>query len=293
LLQASSGEQVLNVLCGSPGRFRSLHLDADDLAYYFDCRPQRTLATIVDAVLRTYFARVKPTAKVWVVKDGADGFMINQIAHEIPNAKFLHVLRDGRAVLNSKLLAVRPYGNGERMARDPLTAARQWSRLVAGFDAFAATNPDRAHTVRFEDLVTKEAAEIQRVREFFGCELNVESSSRATFLKRVPTPERAIHRLVEADRPVSERSAAWKAELPRGSRLVFEFVAGNVLNRHGYEVGHHIDRWRMCADRVFLETLFVSVGLRLMSWLKLIRNPAKALLIMKLKRLHRRDEQTT
>ncbi|MCP4369693.1 MAG: sulfotransferase [Deltaproteobacteria bacterium] len=87
-------------------------------------------------MLKTYFEHKKPDAEAWIIKGGANGAYINQIASEIPDAKFLHLLRDGRAVLNSRMKTIKPYGKGETMSHDPLTSARYWKSYVNRIDAF-------------------------------------------------------------------------------------------------------------------------------------------------------------
>ncbi len=88
-----------------------------------------------------------------------------------PRARFLHVIRDGRAVTASLLRQDwRDPSTGERIAwcRDVASASAYWAEVVEGIRAQAPSVPGRYLEVRYEDLVVQPEAEMQRVLAFLG-----------------------------------------------------------------------------------------------------------------------------
>jgi hypothetical protein len=273
-------------LLSTEGRFENLGLSRGDLATYLPEDGPYGAGEIARAVLAALAAKKKPSAKVWIVKDGANGYWIERLARAIPDARFVHVVRDGRAVLNSQLQAVRPYGQGERMARDPLTVARLWSRFVSGVDAFAAGHPERCLTCRYEDLVSDEKGEVDRVRAFLGLPEATEAAGEARdYYEAIPEKEKALHGLV-AGAAVPGRADAWRDELPRGARLVFEHRAARALERHGYSSpGRRLTR--LLLDPDFTGTYARSVALRAWSWTRFATEPGKLRRAVETKLLHK------
>jgi hypothetical protein len=287
LMRAASAEEQIAILENAKGRFASLGVNRDLMRIQGSSPRFQGVEAIARAVLSAYFERTAPHAKAWILKDGADGFVINQLGKEFPQAKFLHVLRDGRAVLNSKLSAVRPYGRGERMARDPLTSAKAWCALVRHFDNYSKRHPDRCKVIRYEDMVADEARELGRVREFLGLPTDVLLTKESTFYDRMPSAERDIHRLVQGA-PITKRTTAWRDELSRGDLLVFEWAAGADLEEHGYPRTLKNAR-AIAADPAFIGTLTRCWLRRVRGWMQLIANPARASHILRVKAIRRRD----
>lgn len=74
--------------------------------------------------------------------------------------KLLFLVRDGRAVVNSR---VRKYPD-----RDPVEHVREWAAHVAATDALVRERPEDALEVRYERLATEPEATVRRVCAFLG-----------------------------------------------------------------------------------------------------------------------------
>ena len=285
---AGEPAEVYGLLEGE-GRFSNLGLSRE--AFSARLRPGGSygIGEVARAILGAYFADRKPAARVWVVKEGGMGFLVNRISRELPEARFVHVIRDGRAVLNSGLNAVRPYGSGERMARDPLAVARVWSRFVDGVDAFRTSHPRRCLELRYEDLMADGEAELGRLRLALGLPA-VAKAGDGSYYDAMPERERSIHRLVSGG-AVPGRVDAWKHELGRGDRLVFEHRARAALARHGYAVDAP-GLPRLLLDRDFVASYASSVALRAQNWRRLIRNPGRLARVASTEAMRRKDRRS-
>ncbi|MHA6288334.1 sulfotransferase family protein [Maricaulis sp. CAU 1757] len=93
------------------------------------------------------------------------------LARLLPEARFLHVVRDGRDVAHSLLERDWRDAQGRAFAHvcRPDAAFKYWSDLTAiGLRAEQAIGPDRVLRVRFEDLVRRPKASLTEITRFLG-----------------------------------------------------------------------------------------------------------------------------
>lgn len=162
------------------------------------------------------------------------------IAELLPEAHFIHMIRDGRDVA----LSVRPLWFGPNSLEE---AAVWWQRRIeAGRRAGAALS---YLEVRYESLVEDTRLQLERVCRFLGLEFREEMLSSHTragarLFEEKDLPQqgltaerrREIHAHVR-DRPDSRRVGRWRTEMTPEERRRFEDLAGDMLERLGYPVG--------------------------------------------------------
>jgi hypothetical protein len=154
---------------------------------------------------------------------------VDEIMRVFPDAQVVNLVRDGRDVCLS-LLSV-PFGPANVWA-----AAHQWRSAVIAGDTASARYGDAVLTLRYEDLVSTPEVEVRRVCDF--ADIPFESS------------------MLEADASAHERVAAgqehwfsgltdainvgsvgkWHTGMSRRDQALFTSIAGDMLERHGYEV---------------------------------------------------------
>ena len=173
---------------------------------------------------------------------------MRRIAAALPEARFIHVIRDGRDVmlsLNKRLVELRdsPPVPVERFAR-------RWRRRVG--NARRADLEGRYMEVRYEDLVTATEPTLRRVCErielsFHPAMLSYHERAGERMEEMNRDRSRSGGRLVSgAERmsahartaapPSAERVFAWKQEMDDEDRRAFDAVAGDLLTELGYEV---------------------------------------------------------
>ncbi|HEX2081305.1 MAG TPA: sulfotransferase, partial [Longimicrobium sp.] len=113
------------------------------------------------ALLELYFGRRDPEALVRVVKN-PPFFYVGLLEEWLPGVRFVHVVRDGRAVYNSKRSSRSI--SGAVMQPNLVKAARDWRRAVR----IAERHPASVLTVRYEDLVRDPDAVMARVLDHLG-----------------------------------------------------------------------------------------------------------------------------
>jgi len=134
-----------------------------------------------------------------------------------PTAQFIHIVRDGRDVALSGYLM--HFG-----AKNAYAAAREWSRVLAQVQAFAATVPEGSFIeLRYEDLLTRTHETVARLVRF----LDIDDPDGHV--------SQTVGRLAAAELRAGNFDK-WKTELTQREQDLFVAVAGAWLNRYGYEV---------------------------------------------------------
>jgi hypothetical protein len=173
-----------------------------------------------------------------VTVDGVDGPEVRYvnpmrlIDHHLPEAHFVHLIRDGRDVMLSRWdYSDRSLRYHARAWRNGVRTARSWGPKVS-----------RYIEVRYEDLVLDTQSQLQRICDFLALEFHPD------MLKYY---ERAGERIAEVTRraderrtfalttqpPRTDRVGRWRRQLPPDEQREFERVAGDLLAELGYEVG--------------------------------------------------------
>ena len=236
-----SADAVVDIFVGAP-TWPNMHLDPADLRAALDALEPFRVADAVRAFYRLYAARLgKPR---WGDKTPPYREHLAAIARLLPEAHFIHLLRDGRDVA----LSYRGlwFGPGD----DPADAATFWVDQVRATRA-AGQRLDHYLEVRYEDLVTEPERVLRDVCAFIDLPFHPLmlqherfadqrlAEMRASFGPWDATPvdlERfvAIHQQVR--QPVDRtRIGRWRHEMAADDVRAFERVAHPLLVELGYE----------------------------------------------------------
>jgi len=167
----------------------------------------------------------------WVDHTPVNILHVSFLMRQFPDAKVVHLVRDGRAVAASVL----PLDWGPH---SPKRAAESWSIAVgAGLAAEAALPRERIMRVRFEDLVERPRAVLERLCGFVGVAFEPSMEEGAGF--RVPRASTKQHALV-GSAPDKRRIGAWEDILAPRKIEIFEFYAAGMLELLGYPARYGI-----------------------------------------------------
>lgn len=148
-----------------------------------------------------------------------------EIARYYEDARFLHIVRDGRAVAASLL----PLDWGPTNVVD---MAQFWTDAVAaGFAAVERLGPERAMTVRYERLVAEPEESLAAIGAFLGVEGRPLRENGAGYAP--PGYSAQTHQLVLA-KPEKARIDRWREALTDRQIALFELEAGDRLETLGY-----------------------------------------------------------
>lgn len=193
-------------------------------------RARRTVAKVLRYAGRSRFAtKITGPAR------------IGYLTSIFPDARFVHIVRDGRAVVHS-LLSVH-FWKGSWREREPAwrggldqqrirewreaggtpagLAAIQWAAVVESAREEAKRfAPERYAELRYEDFVSDPHAALDRLTEF--CEL---------------PPNRDPHEFLDQRIGLRDMNYRWREELSEDEAAMFESLIGSTLPRFGYTSG--------------------------------------------------------
>jgi hypothetical protein len=231
-------------------RWPDFGLDADAMrASWAEVRPF-DLAEGMRRFYRAYAAKEgKPR---WGDKSPGYALHLERIGALLPEAHFVHLIRDGRDVRLSQL---------RRGTNHPTPAkhARRWRRRV-NTARRQGESAEHYMEVRYESLISDPEPELRRICDFVGLGFD---PAMLTYY------ERASERLEEIDRdlaagtenaedrerplfraedrldfhkltkeaPRVDRVEKWRTQMPAEDLAEFERVAGGLLQELGYELG--------------------------------------------------------
>jgi hypothetical protein len=176
--------------------------------------------------------------------------VVERLADMFPDARFIHVLRDGRRVVHSMINFHRALGNPEAVERmkkagrlppwatDFRDSCQTWARLVGIASDFCQRHPDRSLTVTNERLITDADQTMREVLEFLGVPYD---SAPAQFLRthRINSSFAASGRSDQSPPALTEPWWEWTTE----QRAVFYEEAGAAMVTRGLATEAQLLAW--------------------------------------------------
>lgn len=138
---------------------------------------------------------------------------VSQAAEQFPEAKFIHLLRDPRDVARSSV--------GMGWAGHSYYGVAHWIDTEADWDA-ANLPPERALTVRFEDLILDLDAGLRDICEFLGIPYEPEMLE--------------YHKHASYDPPDPAIAYKWKKKALTRDIALIEGRAGDLMTARGYSL---------------------------------------------------------
>jgi hypothetical protein len=225
-LDGFDAAKFLEIITGN-SNYRRLDLDQSEVESSIDEAAPSNAADAVRLVFGVFAKREEKR----LYGDKTPGYVvqIRDLARMFPEARFVHLIRDGRNVALSYL--ERPWG--------PSTvgeAALYWrSRVSRGRTAGEALGSGRYLEARYETLVTDPETEVRRICSFldldFAPEMLEYKQAAEKFIATSHQPE-AFTALV---RPPTSGLRDWSNAMSQSDIALFEAIAGNLLVDLGYE----------------------------------------------------------
>jgi Sulfotransferase family len=187
----------------------------------------RTTLPYADAIRATYLAYAHAHDKEsWGDKTPRYVEDIPFLAKLFPDARFIHIVRDGRNVALS-------YAHVTFGPKNVARAARLWARRVsAGIRDGRPLGGERYLEVLNEDLAEDREGEIRDISAFLGLEFDPRMLDEKERAKGV------IDKVTHSYEPGvagRTRMSTWQEDMKPADIEVFEAIAGDVLSEIGYE----------------------------------------------------------
>jgi len=242
----ADADSIADILV-SHRRWPDFGLDADEMRAEFRAIEPFDLAEATRAFYRAYArAQGKPR---WGDKSPGYALHIRRISKLLPEARFVHLIRDGRDVRLSQLQRGSDHPTVKRHAK-------RWKRRVE-IGRTQGSEVEHYMEVRYEDLVTAPEPELRRICEFSELEFDPATLDyHETADERLAEIARDLaegHELAGArERPLfkaedrlevhkltrepprADRVERWRTDLDPDEIAAYEEVAGDLLAELGY-----------------------------------------------------------
>ena len=150
-----------------------------------------------------------------------------QLLALFPEAKFIHIVRDGRNVALS-------YMEHNFGPSDLAGSAEAWrNRVMRGRRAGAKLGPDRYTEVRYEDLLDDPEGQLRRLCAFVDLPFN---DAVLRYYERVPNMVIGGGAHPKLSMPPTKGMRDWRAQMTPAQILLFESIAGDTLTSLHYEM---------------------------------------------------------
>jgi len=183
-------------------------------------------ADLLNWLISQYAANEKKSeADIWVDHTPENVSYADSLISLFPDAKFIHIVRDGRAVAASAI----PLDWGPNTI---IKAARWWLRMVSfGLAAETLLPSNQIFRIRYEDLITNTDACLQEICHFLEIEYEPEMVQATGF--RPPLYTTSQHKSV-GQYPNRRSLDRWKTTLSAREIELFEHQTRNFLTYLGY-----------------------------------------------------------
>lgn len=228
LAELNNRKRMMDAWVRSKG-FRRSGLNAEQLTFKIlqDCRSGGDFIRIV----MDEIARSQNVAR-WAIYDPDNLLYIPSIKADIPDALFIHIVRDGRdvALSLSAMHGFRPFF-WEREAKGLLPTALYWEWMVRAGRQGGNRFPADYIEVRYEELVSDPRAALGKLEQFLDHDLDYDRIRNAG-LGRLRESNSSFPTENDQRSPVNR----WREKLSRRELASIEAMVGAYLEELGYSL---------------------------------------------------------
>lgn len=169
----------------------------------------------------------------WAVYDPDNLLFIPQIKADIPEALFVHIVRDGRDIALSlkKMGGFRPLPWDKSGSLE--ATALYWRWMVENGRLHGQLFPRDYTEIRYEDLVLEPLRTLETIGQFLGHDLNIDRI-RSSQLGRLSESNSSF--LGESNNSPVNPVGRWRERLSRQEIASLEALVGPCLKSSGYEL---------------------------------------------------------
>jgi hypothetical protein len=178
--------------------------------------------------------------KVILIKFGDMVYFWDELVLMFPGIRFLHIIRDPRAVVSSMIRSELPEKKGFNMARNSIIfAARTWCTQQSLVEKLKQFND--VLEVRYEELIVDQSETLRKIKEHFALysrRSNDRNNRRSSY--NVAKIDDLLHFRVNQSVDVT-RNDAWQAALIHRQVAIVE----RICRKRMLEKGYHTHKYSM------------------------------------------------
>jgi LPS sulfotransferase NodH len=201
----------------------------------------------------------------WAVYDPDNVLHVARIKKDIPEALFVHIIRDGRDIALSlnKMDGFKPFP-WDRKSRSIRETAVYWEWMVRTGQNYGSQIPDDYIEIHYEDLVSDPRRTLARLAQFLDHDLDYDRIRNAGLGRLSKSNSSFREEEAQKATPVNR----WKERLSREEVAALEGLVGPCLQQLGYTLTLPEAERKISLRARLLRTLYPNLlGAKL--WLKI------------------------
>ncbi|MBU3017179.1 sulfotransferase [Paraglaciecola agarilytica] len=161
----------------------------------------------------------------WGIKDPELTYYLTPLEHFIPASKFVLIIRDPRAVVNSYI------ENKWGLGTNAYTGALRWTKEVVMQLAFAEKHPKNVLVIRFEDLIADTQVVLEKICEHVGLSFD---PTMLEYNKKKAQFKENRQNTNTSKAPDIRLAEKWRTELTSTQISNTEFVSKKLMKKFNY-----------------------------------------------------------
>ena len=185
---------------------------------------------LVTLILKVYRDTYKPEAGMVIYK--ACPFMPWHIPASLPRfpeAAYIHLLRDPRAVFHSQLKSLDPF-TGKPYSTSAMRTAMDWKKAAQLCDPGCN---ERSTEVKFETLADNPAGVLDDVLSFLKIQDRSRTAGEHAFTERMSPEDKRLHQEINHE-PDPNKNLAWESTLTERDIHIIEHFLRDEMKQKGY-----------------------------------------------------------
>lgn len=221
-------KRVLGVLYKDK-KFHNWNFSKNSLIDNFDSKLPIKIKAFILEIFDMYTKANFPDATIFGIKKGSYLKYFQDIIKLFPNSKFIGLIRDGRAVFNSKKNSYN--SKWEKFETNPFIASRLWCESIRMIRKIEEIYP-KTIVIKYEKLIKNPDKVIGLILKFLGVKIHENEHESKKY--KIPEGFKHIHKNINKD-PKKKRIFAWRKSLSRDEIFAFESLAYKFLLQENYK----------------------------------------------------------
>ncbi|PZD74232.1 hypothetical protein C1752_01218 [Acaryochloris thomasi RCC1774] len=237
-------------------KFRDWNLSQSEIEHYIQKNFPIEVRDFVLQICTLYRNKYYPNSQAFGLKKGVYLDRHKEMKMMFPSSRFIGILRDGRAVFNSKKHSIYSV-TGQAFETNARSAAEEWCRIYGLLRKVDQKYPNEVVTIRYEDMIREPGGIVSTLCNFLHIPQLSECSEKQQSYA-IPARYGDLHLNVNKE-PLVERATAWRKSLSDEEVYVFESCAYRQLLAAGYPVVN--TRMRLRSNQIIEKCRsFLSLG---------------------------------
>jgi protein-tyrosine sulfotransferase len=195
------------------------------------------MGNAINEILQGYAQKKKKQR--WLEKTPDNIAFIPFLNTIFPNAKYIHIIRDGRDVACSSFNSKHNWGThincNEKIIKNTIiNCLKRWNLWVTQFQKWIEEYNLNVHELKYEDMIVAPQKNIEAILEFINEPWSDNVLNYQNCTHDLPTHEMGTQDVISKKHFSCESIGRWKQQFSYLDKLRYVIIAGKTLKKYNY-----------------------------------------------------------